>query len=340
MTTVLLITALCGLLAVSLVLQAMFLQWGLRWAKVSKIAFTRAMLLILAFFAVSVFITVGFSAFTPDSPQEEFAIGFGELAAQFLIPCVILARLYRVRLLRAFQAWLPILIPAAAMLALTYFVYRPLVFEAFVAPTNSMAPTILGHHSIGECPRCGQPAYGFWPSSPDQIPPDGLELMCSRELRACRVTNISETAGQPDRFLVGKFLSPRRWDVIVFRLPSDPAVHYVKRLVGLPGEQLLLRDGAVWIDGKKLEPHETLRGIEYLSALEWNGTTRSGAGSSPVTLGPDEYFVLGDFSAQASDSRFWEQGAPGHQRFAVPKSHIVGVVTHIYWPFNRWRILR
>jgi hypothetical protein len=57
-------------------------------------------------------------------------------------------------------------------------------------------------------------------------------------------------------------------------------------------------------------------------------------------LGEDEYFVLGDFSAMSKDSRLWGEGAPGHHPFAVPESHLRGVVTHIYWPPDRWRILR
>ena len=62
--------------------------------------------------------------------------------------------------------------------------------------------------------------------------------------------------------------------------------------------------------------------------------------SRPAKLGDDEYFVLGDFSPQAKDSRLWREGAPGHTPYAVPASHIRGVVTHIYWPPKRWRILR
>ena len=60
----------------------------------------------------------------------------------------------------------------------------------------------------------------------------------------------------------------------------------------------------------------------------------------PAKLGADEYFVLGDFSQQAADSRLWETGAPGHPTYAVPQSYLIGVVTHIYWPPSRWRILR
>jgi signal peptidase I len=339
-STVWLLTTFVGLLAAALLLQALFLRWGLKWAKVAEIRFGGAMLLALVFVLVNSTITLSFALFTPASPQQERVSDFAELALQVIISCAILARTFKVGLARAFLAWLPSLAPAVIMLAFIFLVFRPLVYEAYVAPTNSMAPTILGEHCIGTCPRCGAPAYGAVPTSPEQVSPEGIQLICSKELRSCRVTDVTGEIGPPDYFLVSKLTSPRRWDVIAFRLPSDPAVAYVKRLVGLPGEELLLRDDAVWINGKKLEPPESLRGIEYLSSIDWGGITRPAAVSTPVKLGPDEFFVLGDFSAQATDSRFWETGAPGHPPYAVPESHIIGVVTHIYWPISRWRALR
>ena len=103
---------------------------------------------------------------------------------------------------------------------------------------------------------------------------------------------------------------------------------------------LSIHDDAVWINDRKLELPVTLRGIQYKPTIQWMGTPYSGPGSAPVTLGADEYFVLGDFADQSSDSRFWRRGAPGHAPYAVPESHIVGVAINIYWPINRWRTFR
>jgi signal peptidase I len=339
-STIWLLTILFGLLAAALLIQALFLRWGLKWAKIATISFGRAVLLAIIIVLVNSTITLCFASFTPVALQQELASDFAQSALQVLISCAILARIFNAGLGRAFLGWLPSLIPSAVMLVFIFLVLRPLVYEAYIAPTNSMAPTLLGEHCIGTCPRCGEPAYGFAPRSPEEISPEGYLLICSKELRSCWVADVAGEIGPPDHFLVSKLSSPRRWDVIVFRLPADPAVAYVKRLVGLPGEELLLRDGAVWIDGTKLEPPGPLRGIEYLSSIEWGAEKRLGAGSTPVKLGPDEFFVLGDFSAQAADSRFWETGAPGHAPYAVPESHIIGVVTHIYWPISRWRVLR
>ena len=127
---------------------------------------------------------------------------------------------------------------------------------------------------------------------------------------------------------------------MVFRYPEDPSVNYVKRLVGLPGEKLAIRDGAIWINDKKIEPPASVAGLRYSPTIEWNGQVFSGAGLQPVELGRDEYFVLGDFVEQSSDSRFWQRGAPGHPPYAVPESHIVGVVINIYWPVHRWTSFR
>jgi signal peptidase I len=162
-------------------------------------------------------------------------------------------------------------------------------------------------------------------------------MICGTELRSCLVKHPNEEVGPGDRFLVSKRIAPQRWDIIVFRLPADPSYIYVKRLVGLPGEVLFLRDGAVWINGERLAPSKSLHGIEYLTKLERAPMKSSAEESNPAKLGPGEYFVLGDFSAQAADSRFWERGAPGHPRYAVPEEYIIGVVTHIFWPPERWR---
>jgi signal peptidase I len=126
----------------------------------------------------------------------------------------------------------------------------------------------------------------------------------------------------------------------VFRNPADPSVNYVKRLVGLPGEQLSIHDGAIWINGEKLDPPPSISGIPYSPTIESGGQVYSGPGSVPVELGPDEYFVLGDFVDNSADSRMWERGAPGYPPYAVPEENIVGVVVNIYWPPSRWTSFR
>ena len=139
-----------------------------------------------------------------------------------------------------------------------------------------------------------------------------------------------------------KTLRPRRWDLIAFRYPGDPTMNQIKRLVGLPGEEVSIKEGFVWINGQRLEPPQTLQGLKYVTEFPNAPFLRNiwGTADRPAKLGKGEYFVLGDFSQESADSRLWETGVPGHPSYAVPESHIIGVVTHIHWPPSRWRIVR
>ncbi|MCA9178182.1 MAG: signal peptidase I [Planctomycetales bacterium] len=261
------------------------------------------------------------------------------LLATALLSCAAISAVFKTRLGQSLQAWLPTLLTPIITLAFIFLVLRPLLYETYTAPTNLMAPTLIGEHWQGICPECGRPNYCS-PTDPrfsSAIPP---LMICD----GFHVTSAAENGKQihaGDRFLVAKFLSPRRWDLLVFLHPEDPSTLYVKRLIGLPGEEIRMRDGSVWVNGERQTPPDSARGIEYLSAPTnlrgqdlWGSTTR------PALLGDDEYFVLNDFSAQPMDSRCWKQGAPGHNPYAVPESHIRGVVTHTYWPPRRWRIHR
>ena len=110
--------------------------------------------------------------------------------------------------------------------------------------------------------------------------------------------------------------------------------------MSLPGEEITIRDGQVWANGQLVEMPESIRGLQYLSKLEEIGEDLWGSPERPAKLADDEYFVLGDFSQNANDSRLWSEGAPGHSPFAVPVSYFRGVVTNIYWPPTRWRAFR
>jgi signal peptidase I len=223
---------------------------------------------------------------------------------------------------------------------LALFAVRPYVYEAYVIPTDPMAPTLLGDHLTAACPRCGAPAYGLPPQTRWGPPPDGVQMICSKELRSVFVKPVPQARGGGDQILTSKLLKPRRWDLLVFRYPGDPSVNYAMRLVGLPGERLAIREGAVWINGAKVDPPASIRGIQYSATVTSHGRDISGPGSLPLTLGADEYYVLGDFVDESFDSRLWEKGAPGHPPYAVPESYIVGVVINIYWPPSRWKSFR
>ena len=81
---------------------------------------------------------------------------------------------------------------------------------------------------------------------------------------------------------------------------------YIHRLVGLPGEELSIKDGRVWIGGKPLTPPDPISKLTYV-AFPTRGKDAVGG---PWRLGADAYFVLGDFSQRAKDSRLAEPGPP------------------------------
>jgi len=134
------------------------------------------------------------------------------------------------------------------------FLFRTFEAEAFVIPTGSMAPTLLGRHKDIECEKCGtqftvgasdevDSHYGFYKP--------GLRLD-SAFCPSCRYEiNIRDLpVFKGDRILVNKFPyefgEPDRFDVIVFKFPEEPTTNYIKRLIGLPGEELKIERGDVF----------------------------------------------------------------------------------------------
>lgn len=105
-----------------------------------------------------------------------------------------------------------------------------------------------------------------------------------------------------------------RGDIVVFWYPDDPSKSYIKRVVGLPGETVEVREGNVLINGTILQE-------KYLDPRE-NLSTRSQA---PVYIKPNYYFVMGDNRDNSSDSRSWG---------LVPKKYIYGKALLRYWPLS------
>ena len=336
--TIIPVAVFVGLLLASVVLWALFLRLGLRWAKVPDVTTKRIVLTTAIAFVLQTGLNVLFRLISPNSVGQSINFDLLNLIAAIVVPCTVISTVFKARFVQAFQAWLPTALAAAMTLAFAFLVLRPFLYDAFVVPTNGMAPTLVGRHWQGICPECGQPNY----CSPrdERYGPPGPPLMICDNSHVTQPSNIDKRVRAGDRILVAKFLTPRRWDIVVFQYPVDPTKLFVKRLVGFPGEKVHIQDGSVWIDGERQTPPDSLQGVQYLSELSGWGRDLWGSVEHPALLGDDEYFVLGDYSAQTNDSRMWGRSAPGHNPFAVPESYLKGVVTHTYWPPHRWRIHR
>jgi signal peptidase I len=337
MSTIIVAGLFFGLLATSVLLWVVFLRLGLRWARVQGVNARRIVLATVLVVVLQIGLMILLRAVSPHHPRLALGLEVLELVAHILMPPFVIMHVFRASFLRAVQAWLPTIIGGVVMLAFALLVVRPFLMEAFVSPSNGMAPTLLGNHWIGTCLECGGPAY----CSPERHASPDAPLMICRDCRhVSQPTNRDGKVFSADRFLVAKFLRPQRWDVVVFRDPEDPSVLCVMRLVGLPGEEIVIKDGRAWADGRALTSPDSISGLKYTTVIDLWPETLWGSPNRPAKLADDEYFVLGDFSPRAKDSRLWQGGARGHNPFAVPESHLYGVVTHIYWPLGRCRILR
>ena len=157
-------------------------------------------------------------------------------------------------------------------------------------------------------------------AKPYRIPSPSMEptLHCAKPVRGC----LSRVA---DRVVANRlayrFHGPRRGDIVVFRAParveaacSGARGTFIKRIVGLPGEKLSMRNGVVLINGVSLdEPYlgDSYRGYQ---SGDW------------ARIPLDGYFVLGDNRTMSCDSRRWG---------VIRRDDIVGRADAIYWPPNR-----
>jgi signal peptidase I len=141
--------------------------------------------------------------------------------------------------------------------------------------------------------------------------------------------------------------SPQRGDVVVFRLPSDPSVHYIKRLIGIPGDHVVVHDNAIFVNGARVP---TERDGEYRDGYGFSGADleveRMGEREHVIMLAknrmatdydsvvpPGSYFFMGDNRNDSEDSRFSKVGF-------VPDTNLDGRAMLIWmnWQIPRWPI--
>lgn len=122
--------------------------------------------------------------------------------------------------------------------------------------------------------------------------------------------------------LAYKFDEPKRFDIVIFKAPDSPEDNYVKRLIGLPGEKVIIDDAVITIettDGKTIQLDE-----DYLKE-EWVDST----GPYEFEVPDDSYFFLGDNRNYSNDARKWVNTY-------VEKDAILGKVEFMYYPSLKW----
>lgn len=164
-----------------------------------------------------------------------------------------------------------------------FLVIRTFLVEAFKIPTSSMENTLL----VGDFLLVNKAVYGA------EIPGTGVRLPA--------------------------FVDPQRGDVVVFHPPHDPARNYVKRLVGIPGDTLEMRDKALYVNGVAVaEPfarfideggdavHPNMRWqSNHLIASSGDGYRPSRDNWGPIVVPAERFFMLGDNRDNSEDSRYW-----------------------------------
>ena len=120
----------------------------------------------------------------------------------------------------------------------------------------------------------------------------------------------------------------RRGEVIVFKFPQDPERDFIKRVIGLPGETVEIRNKRVFVDGSPLnEPY-----VHFLQppvsgnaeVASYDVRERYG----PVTVPPDHYFMMGDNRDNSEDSRYWG---------FLPRRYVKGKALMVYWSYESGR---
>jgi signal peptidase I len=168
-------------------------------------------------------------------------------------------------------------------------VIRTCVIQSFKIPSGSMEDTLI----IGDCLLVNKFIYGI------KIPFTDLRLPAVRD--------------------------PKRGDVLVFKFPEDRSKDFIKRLIGVPGDEIMVRDKRVYVNGAPYQnPHEVHKDSQTLPR---EATVRDNFG--PVRVPAGSYFMMGDNRDNSYDSRFWG---------LVPKNDLVGLAVIKYWSWDqdRW----
>ena len=139
--------------------------------------------------------------------------------------------------------------------------------------------------------------------------------------------SMEPTLSDGDNLIVDKltyhFKDPERFDIIVFPYKYEENTYYIKRIIGMPGETIQIMGGYVYINGQQLT--SDIYGAEVMQS--------AGIAAEPITLGPDEYFVLGDNRNHSTDSREPNVGV-------LHREDLLGRAWVRIYPFDKIGVIR
>ena len=140
-------------------------------------------------------------------------------------------------------------------------------------------------------------------------------------------SSMETTLSDGDNLIVDKlsyrFQEPKRFDIVVFPYKYEENTYYIKRIIGLPGDTVQVKDGYTYINGELLE--SDIYGAEVM--------IEAGTASEPITLGEDEYFVLGDNRNHSLDSRDPSVGI-------LKREDLIGRAWVRIYPFDKMGVIR
>jgi len=165
------------------------------------------------------------------------------------------------------------------------FFLRTFVIQAFTIPSGSMLPTL----QIGDYLLVNKLAYGV------------------------KIPFINK--------VVLRFGEPQRGDMIVFQFPLDNSLDFIKRVIAIPGDELLIKNKTVFINGEPVEAGFAVFNDDTIYAASFLPRDNLG----PLLVPPNSFFVMGDNRDHSNDSRFWG---------FVKREEIEGKALIIYWSWN------
>ncbi len=201
----------------------------------------------------------------------------------------------------------------AELLVIVLFILT-FVFQNFEIPSSSMEDTLLiGDHVLVNREQFAAPTPGLGPLLP--------------------------------------YRNIRRGDIVVFLSPEEPGLFVVKRIVGVPGDRIHLRDGVVYRNGERLvEPYARHKMGDHnpyrdnfpavspsdmygVRNEKWAQELPSHLEGGDIVVPPDSYFAMGDNRDVSYDSRYWG---------FIPRDNVIGRPTFVYWSFitppDQWQL--